>query len=187
MQSPRQGRALPALSLKNQAPDIKNHTLPFSNLPNEYIEVAFTKDDAIPSPTKSITFGLNWFLTVNQYLSDNKKRGILYCIQPYWLSLGGLAIWCMALLLPLWRCWIESRAEQGSGKALLLINQSGKCRTSQDGSQRSAAPRSRIRQCHMVGIQSCHQYFGEDGIFCGRYGHKTYAIALHQLTHLDTS
>merc|ERR1712029_335584 len=49
MQSPRQGRALPALSLKNQAPDIKNHTLPFSNLPNEYIEVAFTKDDAIPS------------------------------------------------------------------------------------------------------------------------------------------
>ena len=56
----RQGRALQALSLKNQAPDIKNHTLPFSNLPNEYIEVAFTKDDAIQSPVnKSITFGLN--------------------------------------------------------------------------------------------------------------------------------
>ena len=175
MQSPRQGRALPALSLKNQAPDIKNHTLPFSNLPNEYIEVAFTKDDAIQSPAvnKSITFGFNWFLIENQYLSDNKKEAFyIVFTQRYWLSLGGSGsshdecrCYCPSCFVVVGSSLGQ---EQNSRKALLLINQSGKCRTSQDGSQRSAATRSRIRQCHMVGIQSCHQYFGEDGIFCGR-------------------
>ena len=49
---------MPVLSLQNQAPDIQNHTLPFSNLPNEYIEVGFTQEDAIQHK-RNITFGLN--------------------------------------------------------------------------------------------------------------------------------